>query len=376
MLKRVKINVGKVGLVFRRGDYDGVLLSGVYWLTTWDKVFIYDLREQFKAPWNLDVLLHDAELQSLLDIIEVGDGELVLVYERGIFVTVLPSGRYVFWKNKGERTFQLVDTSKVAMTESIKLSVLEKTVVSKFVRIILVEDFEKGLLLINGKFDRLLEAGAFYFWKNSITLKVIKVDLRSRQMEISGQEMLTGDKAALRVNFIVQYKVVDIMKAIFDNKDYEKQLYVLVQLALRAFVGTYSLDEILEKKEAISEYVLDEVKVKSGSLGVDVQSCGVRDIILPGEVKDIMNQVLVAQKKAQANVIMRREETASTRSLLNTAKLMENNEMLFKLKEMEYVEKIAEKIGEITVSGSLKNNSETRCWLIQADALFPQPKQE
>jgi len=229
---------------------------------------------------------------------------------------------------------------------------LEKTVVSKFVRIILVEDFEKGLLLINGKFDRLLEAGTFYFWKNSITLKVIKVDLRSRQMEISGQEMLTGDKAALRVNFIVQYKVVDIMKAIFDNKDYEKQLYVLVQLALRAFVGAYSLDEILEKKETISEYVLDEVKVKSGSLGVDVQSCGVRDIILPGEVKDIMNQVLVAQKKAQANVIMRREETASTRSLLNTAKLMEDNEMLFKLKEMEYVEKIAEKIGEITVSGN------------------------
>jgi regulator of protease activity HflC (stomatin/prohibitin superfamily) len=69
-------------------------------------------------------------------------------------------------------------------------------------------------------------------------------------------------------------------------------------------------------------------------------------------MKDIMNQVLIAQKKAQANVIMRREETASTRSLLNTAKLMEENDMLYKLKEMEYVEKIAEKIGEITVSGN------------------------
>ena len=79
---------------------------------------------------------------------------------------------------------------------------------------------------------------------------------------------------------------------------------------------------------------------------------GIRDIILPGEIKDIMNQVLIAQKKAQANVITRREETASTRSLLNTAKLMEDNAMLFKLKEMEYVEKIADKIGEISVSGS------------------------
>ncbi|GLB54193.1 hypothetical protein NBRC110019_32340 [Neptunitalea chrysea] len=69
-------------------------------------------------------------------------------------------------------------------------------------------------------------------------------------------------------------------------------------------------------------------------------------------MKDIMNQVLIAQKQAQANVITRREETASTRSLLNTAKLMEENGMLYKLKEMEFVEKIAEKIGEITVSGN------------------------
>jgi len=65
-----------------------------------------------------------------------------------------------------------------------------------------------------------------------------------------------------------------------------------------------------------------------------------------------MNQVLVAEKKAQANVIMRREETASTRSLLNTAKLMEDNAMLWKLKEMEYVEKIAEKISTISVNGN------------------------
>ena len=62
-------------------------------------------------------------------------------------------------------------------------------------------------------------------------------------------------------------------------------------------------------------------------------------------MKDIMNQGLVAQKKVQANVIARREETASTRSLLNTAKLIEENDMLYKLKEMEYVEKITDKIG-------------------------------
>ena len=178
------------------------------------------------------------------------------------------------------------------------------------------------------------------------------MDLRQRQMEINGQEILTRDKAALRVNFMAQYRVTDIEKALVDNKDYEKQLYILVQLALREFIGTFSLDELLEKKESVAEYVMKVLAEKAKALGVEIQDCGVRDIILPGEVKDIMNQVLIAQKQAQANVIMRREETASTRSLLNTAKLMEDNEMLFKLKEMEYVEKIAEKIGEITVAGN------------------------
>ena len=164
--------------------------------------------------------------------------------------------------------------------------------------------------------------------------------------------MLTKDKTALRINFYAQYKVTDVYKALMDNKNFEKQLYILIQLALREYIGAVSLDELLENKESVTTKVLNAVSKKAVDLGVEILDSGIRDIILPGEIKDIMNQVLIAQKKAQANVITRREETASTRSLLNTAKLMEDNSMLFKLKEMEYVEKIADKIGEISVSGS------------------------
>jgi len=208
--------------------------------------------------------------------------------------------------------------------------------------------------LIDGRFARMLDTGVYFFWKNAMVISVLKADMRQTQLEISGQEMLTRDKAALRINFYGQYKVVDMTKAMVENKDFEKQLYVLMQLALREYIGTLFLDELLEKKESISEYVVTTLKDKAYDLGVEIRGGGVRDIILPGEVKDIMNQVLVAEKKAQANVIMRREETASTRSLLNTAKLMEDNEMLFKLKEMEYVEKIADKISNISLSGGNK----------------------
>jgi len=64
-----------------------------------------------------------------------------------------------------------------------------------------------------------------------------------------------------------------------------------------------------------------------------------------------MNTVLIAEKQAQANVIARREEVASTRSLLNTAKLMDENQTLYKLKELECLEKICDNVGSISVSG-------------------------
>ena len=80
-------------------------------------------------------------------------------------------------------------------------------------------------------------------------------------------------------------------------------------------------------------------------------SSGLKDIILPGDIKDILNTVLLAEKKAQANLITRREETASTRSLLNTAKLLDENQTLFRLKELEFLEKICEKIGTISLTG-------------------------
>ena len=267
------------------------------------------------------------------------------------FKNVLGPGRYAYWKGVIEYAFIKADLSKIDITENIDLESAKRKELVPYIRVCKIDSFEKGILFVDNKMSRILESGEYYFWKNAKEVSVSKVDLRQLQLEISGQEILTRDKASLRVNFYTQYKVVDIIKALIENKDYEKQLYILMQLALREFIGTLSLDELLEKKESISAYVLATLKDKAYNLGVEIRDCGVRDIILPGEVKEIMNQVLVAQKKAEANVIMRREETASTRSLLNTAKLMEENTMLFKLKEMEYVEKIADKINTISLSG-------------------------
>ena len=350
-MKRITVNEYQIGLVFKKGVYKRMITSGNYWLWAEDYI-IYDINKPFNAPIELNILLKDVGLANALQVIEVCDNEIVLQYVNGLITQVLTAGRYTFWKNVLNYEFVKADISKIEITENINRTTLVNKLVLPYVRTYNIENYEKAVLFIDGKFAQTLQSGIYYWWKNNISIVVGKVDTRMQQVEINGQEILTKDKAALRINAWAQYKVVDIEKAILENKEYDKQLYIVFQLALREYIAGYGFDEMLEKKDAIAPFILQHVNEKAAALGVEVTSFGIRDIILPGDVKEIMNKVLVAEKNAQANTIMRREETASTRSLLNTAKLMEDNTMLWKLKEMEYVEKIAEKISNISVSGN------------------------
>ncbi len=150
-------------------------------------------------------------------------------------------------------------------------------------------------------------------------------------MEISGQEMMTFDKVTLRMNFVCSYRVTDPVRAFSAAEDPEKLIRAQVQLALRDHIGRYRLDELLENRDSVSEKVLEILREKEETYAVSFLEAGVKDLILPGEIRDIMNTVLLAEKRAQANVITRREEVASTRSLLNTARLMDENQTLYKL---------------------------------------------
>jgi hypothetical protein len=351
-MKRVKVNAWKKGLVFDNVNYVKLLNEGTYWINPFYNLVEWDMAKPFEIiNKDLNVFLKDPNFVGATILVEVKSNEIALRYENGLFMAVLGPGRYVYWKGLVNYEFQLVDLNQVEMPSDIDKSLLTRKELASYVRSFVVEAYEKAVVYVDGKFKQVLEAGTYNFWKNSTTIVISKADMRVVQLEISGQEILTKDKAALRINFYVQYAIKDILKAIVNNKEYDKQLYVLMQLALREFIGSMTLDELLEKKESVSEYILNSVTKRAETLGVDLKASGIRDIILPGEMKDIMNQVLIAEKKAHANTIMRREETASTRSLLNTAKLMEDNAMLLKLKEMEYVEKIAEKINNISLSG-------------------------
>ncbi len=180
--------------------------------------------------------------------------------------------------------------------------------------------------------------------------------LRLQVLEVAGQEILTRDKVSLRVNLTAGYRITDVLTAFARQAKPVDFLYKELQFGLRAAVGTRTLDELLENKTVIDDVVNTHIRRRvedAGGFGLEVESVGVKDIILPGDMKIILAKVVEAEKAAQANVIRRREETAATRSLLNTAKVMEGNPIALRLKELETLEKVTEKIDKISVFGGL-----------------------
>ena len=177
--------------------------------------------------------------------------------------------------------------------------------------------------------------------------------MRLQNMEVSGQEILSSDKVGLRLNLAATWRYTDVLLAHERLAKPVEHLYRELQFGLRAAVGTRSLDELLENKQIIDEAVSAHVARKLNGFGIEVSSIGVKDIVLPGEMKTILAKVVEAEKLAEANVIRRREETAATRSLLNTAKVMEGNPVALRLKELETLERVAERIDRISVFGGL-----------------------
>jgi regulator of protease activity HflC (stomatin/prohibitin superfamily) len=132
-------------------------------------------------------------------------------------------------------------------------------------------------------------------------------------------------------------------------KSVEEVLYLGVQLALREAVASHMLDELLARRELLVDALAPALQAKARALGLELLDLGVRDLILPGEMKALLNRVIEAQKEAEANVILRREETAATRSLAQTAKVLGENPLLVRLKELEAYKDLAQKVGTVHV---------------------------
>ena len=351
-MKKIIINENQRGFLFRSGKYEKLLAPGKYYTCGSRNIEVSMLDQPIvSGRCALDTLLQDPAVSDAVSVVEVPDQTLALHFVNGNFSSVLQQGKYAFWSVTDRHSFTMVDISTPEVSAEVPRYIFSKIPTSLYTKVEVAE-YQKARLYFDQKLVRILDAGTYYFWKTGIKVEAGFVDTRLTQMNIIGQEILTQDKVSVRINFVCHYRVTDYVKILTEIDDFAEQLHIAAQLALREYVGKYKLDDILENKAQMSEFVFEKLKAQEAGWFVQITDAGVKDIILPGEIREIMNTVLIAEKRAQANVITRREEVASTRSLLNTAKLMDENQTLYKLKELEYIERICENVGNINLNGN------------------------
>lgn len=351
---RYIVRENQAGFVLKNGVFKKMILPGTYHFSRLAgyEVEIEDMTGELEykgIPYQ--ILSRDAAFAGNTVHMEIPDGCAGFIYENGRLASFAERGEYTFWNVFDKYEIQIVSMEEPEIGGEVSKQMLLR-VPGNYYTEIKVGEGETGLLYYDNVMQRQLSRGIYRFWnyKHNITYQIL--DMKQRELDILGQEILTRDKIGIRMNIACMYKIRDAVEFAATVSDLKGQLYSAVQLAIREIVGNYKLDEILELKEKISKEIFDALKEKEAVFCVNFLSAGIKDIILPGEIREIMNSVLVAEKTAQANVISRREEAASTRSMLNTAKLMDENQTLYKLKELEYLERICGKIGEISVNGS------------------------
>lgn len=357
----IEINLaeGEGALVYFDNKLERLLTNGRYYfwnyltkvtykIITMNSPFISCVSQGLEA----ELLADYPAIAEKLAVIDVPDGNIMLHYVNGRLLDALPSGWYGYWQTSGDHTFRLLDITDAESANTLgdESETIFRVVDKKWYDRYDVASGEVGLLYRDNVLIKTLPSGRYYFWRyrEKITLEIY--DLRLQPLDITGQEILTNDKVTVRLNFTCTYRIDDPVALASGLQNYASQLYTFVQLVLREYIGQYKLDELLAQKEQIASKVLALLQ-EQNKFALTFVSAGLKDIILPGDVREIMNTVLLAEKKAQANVITRREEVASTRSLLNTAKLMDENHTLYKLKELEYLERICDSVGSISVSG-------------------------
>lgn len=338
--------------LFQDGKFVRLLQPGRFLAFDPERRFTVETHNVVRAELNADRALvlqktHPAIAEQNFEIVRTGPSEVAIVsFEGEPKHVVLPNWTRAYWRTLTDVSVERIDT---ASELRVAKHHLEKLDVSHTPSVVMdvVEAHEAGLLMVDGELKERLAPGRHAFWTIGRKVKIVKVDLRPQPLEVTAQEILTKDRVGIRVTLTAFTKVIEPEKTVLGSGDLAGTLYRLVQFAIREAVATRTLDEILAARDAIDQEVRAYVTERAHALGAEVGEIGVKDVILPGDVRELLNKVVEAERIAKANLIRRQEETAATRSLLNTSKLMEDNPLLLRLKELEALEKLVEKVGRI-----------------------------
>ena len=352
LMTHVTVKDGERALLTRNGRLERVLEPGRHRLFDPRHELTAELFNVVRAEFPAEryAVLNAARpdlAADLFEVVETKANEIAIVSLDGRpVVLMVPWQVRVYWKVATRVDVERIDVTSDPRVSARHLTMIERTR-STVVMEAVVENHEAGLLYVEGRLVERLAPGRHAFWIVGRKIEVKRLDLRPQAVEITAQEMLTKDRIALRVTLTAFRRIVDPERLVGAVPDVDAWLYRLVQFAIGEAVAGRTLDEVLSAKAVLDAELRHYVRERIADSGVEVTELGVKDVILPGEIRELVNKVVEAERVAKANQIRRQEETAATRSLLNTAKLMEENPLLLRLKELESLERLVEKVGRI-----------------------------
>lgn len=358
MMKTFVIAENQRGLLIQDGRVIEILSPGRHRLWDWlnrKRVETFVASGGFTSPWAEIIEKRHPELaEGNFVSVRPKEGEIAVIWidERAAQL-VRPGSSAHVWCVMDRVRVETFDVNAEPRLDTRQTVAFERASVgagpSVPIAVVEVGEAQAGLVFFDGKLVDTLAPGRYGYWQVGRKVTSRALDMRPIPLEVTAQEILTKDRVSLRVTLTSFVQVTDVEKAALSTPNFYDHVYKLVQFAVREAVGGRTLDEVLNNRVSVDTQIVEHVRRELGDIGVRVTELGVKDVILPGDMRELINKVVEAEKVAQANLIRRREETAATRSLLNTAKLMEDNPTLLRLKELEALERVTEKIGRIDV---------------------------
>lgn len=183
-----------------------------------------------------------------------------------------------------------------------------------------VNEYERGLLYIAGRFSKVLNPGWHIIWP--IFESMIKVDVRTKAVDVPEQEAITKDNVSVKINAVLYYNVFDAGKAINEVENYNYAVSQLAQTTMRNAVGAVTLDELLSEREKISLDICTIIDKATDPWGIKVNNVELKDISLPEEMKRVIAKVAEAEREKEAVITKAKGERESAENLAIAAETM------------------------------------------------------
>ena len=202
-----------------------------------------------------------------------------------------------------------------------------------------VNQYQRGVVLTLGRFTGIRKPGLRVVVP--IFQRMISVDVRSTPIDVPKQEVITKDNVTAGVDAVVYFRVLDAPKAVLETTNYVYATSQFAQAALRDITGNFELDELLSKREEISEKIKEIVDAQTSQWGIDVENVKIQNIELPADMKRAMAKQAEAERERRSNIINAEGEKAAAQTLAEAAKIIAGTPGALNLRTLNTIERIS-----------------------------------